>query len=185
VGNDIVGTSILKGIQNNVSVNTQVVFDASGQFTTETDANGNPLIANVGIVVVGETPYAEGVGDKADMSLSIEDISVINLMRERSKTLIVVIISGRPLIITDQFQTADAWVAAWLPGTEGEGIADVLFGDYPFTGKLSYTWPRSNEQLPLNINNIGSRQGCDGPLFPYGYGLGEAGSQPIPWLDCP
>jgi beta-glucosidase len=62
-------------------------------------------------------------------------------------------------------------VAAWLPGTEGAGIADVLFGDYPFTGKLSYSWPRSDEQLPININNSEDKIGCDAPLFPFGYGL--------------
>jgi beta-glucosidase len=75
-------------------------------------------------------------------------------------------------------------VAAWLPGTEGNGITDVLFGDYPFTGKLPYTWPRSNEQLPINIHNIESSRGCDSPLFRFGYGLGEAGSKPIKWIDC-
>jgi beta-glucosidase len=58
-------------------------------------------------------------------------------------------------------------------------------GDYPFTGKLPYTWPRSNEQLPINENNDNGNTGCDAPLFPFGFGLGQAGSQPIEWLDCP
>jgi len=80
-------------------------------------------------------------------------------------------LSGRPRVITEQLPLADAWVAAWLPGTEGSGIADVLFGEYPFTGKLSYSWPRSNEQLPININNSANKTGCDAPLFPFGYGL--------------
>ena len=80
---------------------------------------------------------------------------------------------------------ADAWVAAWLPGSEGAGVADVLLGDYPFTGKLPYSWPRSNEQLPINENNSAGKTGCEAPLFPFGYGLGQAGSQPIEWLECP
>jgi beta-glucosidase len=97
--------------------------------------------------------------------------------------LVVVILSGRPLVITDQYALADAWVAAWLPGSEGEGVADVLLGDYPFTGRLPFTWPRSNEQLPINENNDIGKMGC-APLFPYGFGLGQAGSQPIEWMDC-
>ena len=92
-------------------------------------------------------------------------------MKEQSKIVIVILISGRPRVITEQLPLADAWVTAWLPGTEGGGIADVLFGDYPFTGKLSYSWPRSNEQLPININNSAGKTGCDAPLFPFGYGL--------------
>jgi len=135
--------------------------------------------------VVGEKPYAEGVGDAADLRLSSDDVKVIQRVRPAVDKLIVILLSGRPLVITEQYPLADAWVAAWLPGTEASGITDVLFGDYPFTGKLPYTWPRSNDQLPLNIHNLANRQGCDGPLFPYGYGLGEAGSQPIEWLDCP
>jgi beta-glucosidase len=135
--------------------------------------------------VIGEQPYAEGVGDANDLSLSQADLQTLTNLRAHSKKLVVIILSGRPLIITGQFQVADAWVAAWLPGTEGSGIADVLFGNYPFTGKLPYTWPRSNHQLPININNSANLTGCEAPLFPYGYGLGEAGSQSIEWLNCP
>jgi beta-glucosidase len=128
-------------------------------------------VAEVGIVVIAEEPYAEGVGDRADISLSEEETRLITEMKEQSQTVIVSLISGRPRVITQQLPLAEAWVAAWLPGTEGGGIADVLFGDYPFTGKLSYSWPRSNEQLPININNSADRTGCDAPLFPFGYGL--------------
>jgi beta-glucosidase len=135
--------------------------------------------------VVGEQPYAEGVGDASDLSLSQTDVQTITNLRAHSHKLVVIILSGRPLVITEQFQMADAWVAAWLPGTEGAGLSDVLFGDYPFTGKLPYTWPRTNEQLPINKNNAANLTGCDAPLFPFGYGLGQAGSQPIEWLDCP
>ena len=83
--------------------------------------------------------------------------------------MVVVILSGRPLIINDQLQVADAWVAAWLPGTEGQGIADVLFGDYRPTGKLPFTWPRSMDQLPFNFSQMAT--GDTAPLFPFGYGI--------------
>jgi beta-glucosidase len=139
----------------------------------------------VGIAVVGERPYAEGVADLSNLQLSEEDIELINNLRLKVEKLVVVILSGRPLIIIDQYQTADAWVAAWLPGSEGQGVADVLFGDVPFTGKSPYTWPRSYDQLPINENNASGKTGCDAPLFPYGFGLGEAGSQPIEWIECP
>jgi beta-glucosidase len=84
-------------------------------------------------------------------------------MREHSRRLVVILLSGRPLIITGQLPLADAWLAAWLPGTEGGGVADVLFGDCLCTGKLPYAWPRSMDQIPR-------REGED-PLFPLGHGL--------------
>ena len=169
------GTTLLSGIKATVSPDTIVAYNASGNFTGK---------ANVGIVVVGEMPYAEGVGDQADLRLSDTDVKAINKIRTSVDKLIVVILSGRPLIITDQLSTADAWVEAWLPGTEGEGVSDVLFGDAPFVGKLPYTWPRSNAQLPINENNSTGKTGCDAALFPFGYGLGEAGSQPIVQPNC-
>jgi beta-glucosidase len=86
-------------------------------------------------------------------------------------------------VITDQLPLADAWVAAWLPGTEGDGVTDVLFGDVPFTGKLSFSWPRTNAQLPININNIRDKIGCDAPLFSFGYGL-TTGDETPEFLDC-
>ncbi len=176
MGNIDPGTTILQGIKAAVPADTKVEYNLNGQFDGKAD---------VGIAVVGEEPYAEGVGDTSDLSLSGKDIQTITNLRAASQKLIVVILSGRPLVITSQFQLADAWVAAWLPGTEGKGVADVLLGDFPFTGKLPYTWPRSNLQNPLNINNAANRTGCDAPLFPIGYGQGEAGSQPIQWLACP
>ena len=184
-GNITPGTTILEGIQAVANTEGQVVYSANGVFNDQLDENGNPTIAEVGIVVVGEIPYAEGVGDQSDLRLTIKDVQLINEMRIRSEKLVVILLSGRPMVITDQYPTADAWVAAWLPGTQGEGVADVLFGDYPFTGKLPFTWPRNNEQLPININNLGDKTGCEGPLFPFGYGLGEAGSAPIEWIECP
>jgi beta-glucosidase len=169
------GTTILEGLKEQLGPGTSISFNATGNFTG---------MADVGIAVVGEFPYAEGKGDREELSLSSFDQQLIRTLREHSQKLIVIIISGRPLIITDVYQVADAWVAAWLPGTEGNGITDVLFGDYPFTGKLPYTWPRTNAQLPVNIHNIEHTSGCDSPLFTFGYGLGEAGSKPVKWIDC-
>ena len=170
-----VGTTILNGIKTIVSSDTTVEYEKYGKFANHAD---------VGIVVVGEMPYAEGLGDKADLRLADSDIKMITNMRPLVDKLIVVIISGRPMIITDQFSMADAWVMAWLPGTEGQGVSDMLFGDHPFTGRLPYTWPRFNEQLPINENNAAGKIGCDAPMFPFGYGLGNAGSQPIVQPSC-
>jgi beta-glucosidase len=166
VGEITTGTTILEAIQNTVSAETTVEYDPAGLFEPAT-SNGQPPRADVGIVVVGETPYAEGEGDKADLALSPQDIAAIERVKQRSQKLVVILISGRPMIITDQLSQADAFVAAWLPGTEGQGVADVLFGVYPFTGKLPYTWPRSMDQLPLNSNMNSTTE----PLFPFGYGL--------------
>ncbi len=180
VTGDLLGaTTIFQGIQRTVSPGTQVLYDATGAF------EDFPGTAPIGIAVVGERPYAEGVADLSDLQLPPEDIDLIEAMRLKVDKLIVVILSGRPLIITEQYQLADAWVAAWLPGSEGQGVADVLFGDYPFTGKSPYTWPRSYDHLPINENTAAGLTGCDAPLFPYGYGLGEGGSAPIEWMECP
>ena len=138
-------------------------------------------MADVGIVVVGEFPYAEGVGDKANLTLSEKDIQIINDVREHSKEMIVILISGRPLIFTDHYQDVDAWIAAWLPGTEGNGIADVLFGDYTFKGTLPFSWPRDMDQLPFDFENLPTA-GCQSPLFPLGFGLDVSHDSP-PTLD--
>lgn len=156
------GTTILEAVQGAVSPETRVEYNLKGEFETGQKAE-------LGIAVVGETPYAEGSGDRGDLALSPADQKLIATMREHCEKLVVIIISGRPLIITDQLAQADAWVAAWLPGTEGQGITDVLFGDQPFTGKLPYTWPASMDQLPLGP--VYPQAATQKPLFPYGYGL--------------
>jgi beta-glucosidase len=148
------GTTILEAIQDTVSPNTMVEYDRFGHFESTSDAC---------IAVVGEEPYAEGQGDSEELSLSIADKRMLKRLPDQCETLIVILISGRPLIVTDYLDEWDAFVAAWLPGTEGQGVADVLFGDVPFSGKLPYTWPDSIEQVPLG-------SGTD-PLFPFGYGL--------------
>jgi beta-glucosidase len=170
-GNDNEGTTILSGIRAVANADTQIEFNRDGDFSEFKNEDGSPLIADVGIVVLAERPYAEGVGDAADISLTKAELELIENTRERSGSVVVILLSGRPRVITDGLLLAESWVAAWLPGTEGGGIADVLFGDYPFTGKTAYSWPRSNEQLPININNLKDKTGCDAPLFPFGYGL--------------
>src|SRR4029453_5219488 len=102
--------------------------------------------ADVAVVGVGETPYAEMLGDRRDLSLSERDTATIANARKAGIPVVVVLFSGRPLIINDALAQADAFVAAWLPGTEGLGVADVLFGDYKPSGKLPVSWPRSMAQ---------------------------------------
>jgi beta-glucosidase len=152
------GTTILEAIQSTVSENTTVEYNRHGHFEGAAD---------VCIAVVGEEPYAEGIGDSADLSLSIADKRMLRRLPGQCDELIVVLLSGRPLIVTDYLDEWDAFVAAWLPGTEGQGVVDVLFGDQPFTGRLAYTWPRSVEQLPLST----LLESGEEPLFPFGYGL--------------
>lgn len=151
------GTTILESIRSTVSPGTVVVSSANG-----TGATG----ADVAIVAVGEEPYAEGQGDRQDLHLSATDQQTIENVRQSGVPFVVVLISGRPLILGDIANQADAILAAWLPGTEGEGVADVLFGDYAPKGKLSFTWPRSMDQIPINVGD----ENYD-PLFPFGYGL--------------
>jgi beta-glucosidase len=151
------GTTIEKGIENTVSKSTKVTYSADG-----TGAEG----ADVGIVVIGETPYAEGKGDRTDLSLSPEDAAAVNNMKAAGIPVVVILLSGRPMIINDVLDKSDAFVAAWLPGTEGQGVADVLFGDFNFKGKLSASWPRSMQQIPINFGDSNYD-----PLFPYNFGL--------------
>jgi beta-glucosidase len=164
-GNETAGTSIFEALQETIGPDTRLVYDPDGRFKDETG------LADVGIVVVGEKPYAEGVGDSDKLLLSFMDVDAVSEMRERAEKVVVIVVSGRPVNLTGILPNADAIVATWWFGSEGAGVTDVLFGEKPFTGKLPYTWPRSADQLPLNINNIGDRTGCDGPLFSFGYGL--------------
>ncbi|MFA6447375.1 MAG: glycoside hydrolase family 3 protein [Patescibacteria group bacterium] len=132
--NSISGTTILEAIKNTVSKNTEVEYDEKGHFSIGDSS------ADVGIAVVGEKPYAEGWGDEANPKLSPEDLSAIKKIKAKSKKIVVIIISGRPLDISPYSKEWDAIIASWLPGGEGEGITDVLFGLYPFTGVLPVKW---------------------------------------------
>ncbi len=154
------GTTILEGLRAAVADTAAIDYSADGQFAAEARAA-------VGIVALHEEPYAEGFGDRADLSLAPDEIALLRRVRERCDKLIVLIISGRPRILTEQLPWIDALVAAWLPGSEADGIADVLFGDYPFTGKLPFSWPRSMDQIPLAALQTSAEE----PLWEYGYGL--------------
>ena len=151
------GTTMLKAFRQAVCENTAVTFSVDG-----TGAEG----ADIGVVVIGETPYAEGDGDAHDLSLSEEDIQTMANMKKAGIPVVVILISGRPMIINDVLEQADAFIAAWLPGTEGQGVTDVIFGDYKPTGKLAFTWPKSMSQIPINKGEKPYE-----PLFEYGYGL--------------
>ncbi len=124
------GTTILQAIKKAVSRDTKVTFAVDGKGVEGAD---------VGVVVIGEKPYAEMNGDRRDLSLEAEDVSAVENMKAAGIPVVVILLSGRPMIIDKVIGKADAFVAAWLPGTEGDGVADVLFGDYKPTGKLSYS----------------------------------------------
>jgi beta-glucosidase len=174
--NVIPGTTILKGIQD----------AAQGRSVVSSPDASAPIPAGAtGVVVVGETPYAEGYGDvggpgwpydPADngvprpsqtMQLNANDKAAIDKVCAAVQKCVVSVVSGRPLQIDPaQLDQIDALVASWLPGSEGEGVADVLFGKRPFTGRLPVTWPRTVAQEPINVGDADYD-----PLFPYGYGL--------------
>jgi beta-glucosidase len=139
-----------------------LTYDRNGTFPADTKAD-------IGIVVVAERPYAEGVGDSATLALPNVDVALVAKMRPHVTTLVVVVMSGRPVVLDDT-SSADAVVAAWLPGTEGAGLADVLLGDKPFVGTTPYTWPKT----PADAPRVG-KQACDGAVYPVGYGLDATG----------
>jgi beta-glucosidase len=158
-GNWLVGaTSILAGVRARAPEGTVIEYDESGRFADST------TITDVGIAVVSEAPYAEGWGDTEYPTISPHDREIIERLKATSKELVVIIVSGRPLFISDEINTWDALVAAWLPGSEGAGVADVLFGDVPFTGTLPLPWPLRSEQLPITRDGV-TKDGTS-PLFP-------------------
>jgi beta-glucosidase len=130
------GTTLLRAVRKAVTATTGVLYDADGTFTDE-------VHAEIALIVLSEPPYAEGEGDRQDLAVPPEDVALVKRMRSKCDRLIVILYSGRPLLIDDIFDHCDALVAAWLPGTEADGITDVLFGDYAFQGKLPYAWPHA------------------------------------------
>jgi beta-glucosidase len=137
-----------------------------GLIDYQKDADFNRKVP-LGIVVIAEPPYAEGMGDTADLSLSAAQKTIIQKTREQCEKLLLIIYSGRPLIITDVAEYCDAIVAAWLPGTEVHAIAEVLYGDAPFTGKLAFSWPRTMQQIPLSALQASKEQ----PFREFDFGL--------------
>ena len=131
------GKTLLDGIR--AHADSEVVYVPSGDLDTPVDT---------AVVVIAETPYAEGEGDRDDLTVSDEDVQRIQQARSMCQRLVLVIYSGRPLIITPVVDSCDAIVAAWLPGSEADAVADNLFGAAPFGGKLSFNWPRSMQDVP-------------------------------------
>ena len=159
-------TTILEGIEQT----------SKGKVVYDKNATAKHKDADVAIIVVGETPYAEMFGDIVDdnstykLTLTEEHQKYIKTYTELGVKTVVVLISGRPLVTTHQIEKSDAFIAAWLPGSEGDGIAEVLFGDYNFKGKLPHSWPKS-------VNDFKGKYGPNlwsnsiTPLYEFGYGL--------------
>ncbi|WP_216661972.1 glycoside hydrolase family 3 protein [Niveibacterium sp. COAC-50] len=133
---EIAGTTLLEGIKQVGGATTAVSFKEDGKLDGRAD---------VGIVFVGEPPYAEGVGDRDidELALDRREVSAIDAMRSRVDKLVLVVVAGRPQLLDKVIDKVDAVVMAWLPGSEGAGLADVLLGDKPFTGRLPVGWPAS------------------------------------------
>jgi beta-glucosidase len=177
-GNAIPGTTILQGLRQ-VAPSARITYSA--------DASAPVGDAAVGVVVVGETPYAEGFGDVGgptcswctppqaepkSLTLQPGDKAVVDKVCAAVAKCVVLLVSGRPQVVTDQLGEIDALVASWLPGSEGTGVADVLFGRRTFTGRLSVTWPATVDQVPINVGDRDYH-----PLYPFGWGLRTGGGR--------
>ncbi|HUC84111.1 MAG TPA: glycoside hydrolase family 3 protein, partial [Candidatus Acidoferrales bacterium] len=149
------GTTLLAALRQAVSPQTQIVVSPGADDLKNIDAV---------IAVVGEPPYAEMKGDREELNLSAADVGLIARAKASGAPVVTLLYSGRPLIPGSALADSTAFVAAWLPGTEGLGLTDVLFGDYKFTGRLSRTWPASNHHLVTG-------DAAEAPLFPFGFGL--------------
>jgi beta-glucosidase len=167
-----------------VNIRTAIDNACSGTVTWAANGNGIPANADVVVVVFGEQPYAEGGGDApGNQPIDYDGSSNTNCANYRAmitaakasgKPVVGILVTGRPLIVTNQIANCNAFVCAWLIGTEGDGLADILFsvnGEKP-TAKLSHTWPATYAQIPINTGNYGDAAGSGGtPLFAYGFGL--------------
>ncbi|XP_029130795.1 uncharacterized protein LOC109816285 isoform X2 [Cajanus cajan] len=161
-GQITIGTTILDAVKEAVGKETEVIYEQC----PSTDIIEHNKVS-FAIVVVGEGPYAECGGDNSELVIPFNGAGIINLVADKIPTL-VILISGRPLLLEQcLLEKIDALVAAWLPGTEGKGITDVIFGDHDFKGQLPMTWFKRVEQLDQPDDGVSS---CD-PLFPLGFGL--------------
>ena len=156
-GDITLGTSIVDAFKLAARDKNNILYSKDGK---------NIPDADMIIVVIGEKPYSEGWGDRESLDLSKENKKILKRVKKKNLPYLIILISGRPMIIESELKDCDAFIAAWLPGTEGSGIADVVYGDYNPTGKLSMSWPRSMKQIPINIGD----KSYD-PLFSFGYGL--------------
>lgn len=165
-GDITAGTTILEALQETMTA--PITYSASGDFDTEqvpTEAHG--------LVVISEDPYAEGVGDSSNLRLSSRQYLMVERMAPLVDKLVVIILSGRPLLWDDALDQAGSVIAAWLPGSEGRGIVQALTGESSFTGTLSFTWPDGLEQLGVSRTDP-----CLGARYPRGYGL-SLGGEPL------
>ncbi|WP_239153838.1 glycoside hydrolase family 3 protein [Virgisporangium aliadipatigenens] len=161
------GTTVLQGIRNTVAPGTTVTYNRNG--------DGIDASYRAAIAVIGEKPYAEYEGDREDdLRLDAEDRAVLARLKAAGLPVVTVILSGRPLDITAELPDLSALIAGWLPGTEGQGVADVLFGAVRPTGTLPVSWARNVGQQPINAGDGKSA------LFPYGFGLTYAPVIPLP-----
>lgn len=156
------GSTILDGLKKIAAENGGTII------TNPKDAKK----ADVTVLVLAEKPYAEGHGDDGTLGLydgcaHNKNKQAVKQAKDAGHPTVAILVSGRPRIITEELKSWDAFVEAWLPGTEADAVADVLYGDYDFTGKLPLSWPKSVDQLPLNNDNLGGKE----PLFTYGFGL--------------
>ncbi|MFD1217297.1 glycoside hydrolase family 3 N-terminal domain-containing protein [Microbulbifer celer] len=160
-------TSIFRGIQKAVEVaGGKAILSEDGSFDQKPDA---------AIVVFGESPYAEGQGDRNTLEFepgNKKSLALLKQLRAQDIPVVSVFLSGRPLWVNPEINASDAFVAAWLPGSEGDGVADMLIADkdgkarHDFTGRLSFSWPGLPLQGKLNTHHAGYD-----PLFRFGYGL--------------
>lgn len=159
-------TTILEGIKQH----------SDGVLVYDENATQKHDDADVAIIIVGETPYAEVFGDIVDdkstyqLTLSEAHQKYIDTYTEMGIKTVVVLISGRPLVTTEQIKKSDAFIAAWLPGSEGNGIAEVLFGEYNFKGKLPHSWPKSVDDYSRKFGPNFWDASIQ-PLYEFGYGL--------------
>jgi beta-glucosidase len=156
-------TSIYQGLKSQID-------EAGGHALLSLD--GDATTADVAVVVFGEIPYAEFMGDQSDVALHhdyAESLKMIKKLKKQGIPVVAIMLSGRPLYVNPQINAADAFVEAWLPGSEGEGVADVLTGKSDFIGQLSFSWPKRPDHTPLNVGDAGYD-----PQFAYGFGLSYA-----------
>jgi beta-glucosidase len=152
------GTTILAGLRQATGNRTEISYSPDAADLTGADAV---------LAVVGEQPYAEMKGDRKDLNLAPDDAALIERARRSGTPVVTVLLSGRPLILGSALENSNAFIAAWLPGTEGRGVADVLFGTAKPVGKLPRTWPRTAAQIGAPVGKAATAD----VLFPYGFGL--------------
>ncbi|XP_031100696.1 uncharacterized protein LOC116004685 [Ipomoea triloba] len=160
-GRITIGTTILDAIRASVGGETEVVYEQNPSLDTFSNQQ-----FSFSIVVVGEAPYCESGGDSKDLIIPFNGSKLISFVADRVPTL-AILISGRPMYLEPSLlEKVDGFVAAWLPGTEGAGVTEAIFGDHEFHGRLPMSWFRSIDQVPMNPGE----NGYD-PLFPVGFGL--------------